>query len=145
MVLVKKITAKDTYFLRKEVLRKGIDLPFEFKGDLDIKTFHLGVYDFEELVCVGTFMKNNIPELKEEQYQLRGMATSLTSRGKGYGKLLLNYATKELEKRGINFLWCNARENALVFYQKNEFKIIGDSFIVNKVGLHYKMYKSIKK
>jgi len=142
MVLVKKITAEETYFLRQEILRKNIDLPHIFNGDLDETTIHLGVFDDETLVCIGSFMKNDIEELKGKQYQLRGMATSSEARGKGYGKELLNFATNELRNLGINFLWCNAREVAVKFYEKNQFKIMGDKF-VNKVGPHYKMYKSL--
>ncbi|CAL2081623.1 GNAT family N-acetyltransferase [Tenacibaculum sp. 190524A05c] len=144
MVSVKKITAQDTYPLRIEVLRKNIDLPHEFEGDLDDSTIHVGVYDENQIVCIGTFMENGIDDLKGKQYQLRGMASSPEARGKGYGKLLLSFATNELEKLNIDFLWCNAREVAVKFYEKNEFIIIGERFI-NKAGPHYKMYKPIKK
>lgn len=144
MVSVKKIRAEETFPLRLEVLRKNIDLPHQFDGDLDDETFHLGVFENEKLVCIGTFVKNAIEEIKGTQYQLRGMATATDVRGKGYGKLLLSFATDELTKRNINFLWCNAREVAVQFYEKNHFQIIGDLF-VNKVGPHYKMYKEIKK
>ncbi|CAL2091871.1 GNAT family N-acetyltransferase [Tenacibaculum sp. 190524A05c] len=144
MVSVKKITAQDTYPLRIEVLRKNIDLPHEFEGDLDDSTIHVGVYDENQIVCIGTFMENGIDDLKGKQYQLRGMASSPEARGKGYGKLLLSFATNELEKLNVDFLWCNAREVAVKFYEKNEFLTIGERFI-NKAGPHYKMYKPIKK
>ncbi|WP_299682908.1 GNAT family N-acetyltransferase [uncultured Tenacibaculum sp.] len=144
MVLVKKIKAEETYFLRKEILRKNIDLPYVFEGDLDKTTFHLGVFEGDTLVCIGTFMKNNLENLKGNHYQLRGMATSVAGRGKGFGKLLLGFATNELEKQKIDFLWCNAREVALKFYEKNNFEIIGEKFI-NIAGPHFKMYKSITK
>ncbi|CAL2092119.1 N-acetyltransferase domain-containing protein [Tenacibaculum sp. 190524A05c] len=144
MVSVKKITAQDTYPLRIEVLRKNIDLPHEFEGDIDDSTIHVGVYDENQIVCIGTFMENGIDDLKGKQYQLRGMASSPEARGKGYGKLLLSFATNELKKLNVDFLWCNAREVAVKFYEKNEFIIIGERFI-NKAGPHYKMYKPIKK
>ena len=144
MVSVKKIRAEETFPLRLEVLRKNIDLPHQFDGDLDDETFHLGVFENEKLVCIGTFVKNAIEEIKGTQYQLRGMATATDVRGKGYGKLLLSFASDELLKRNIDFLWCNAREVAVQFYEKNQFQIIGGRF-VNKVGPHYKMYKEIKK
>ncbi|MCH2033519.1 MAG: GNAT family N-acetyltransferase [Tenacibaculum sp.] len=143
MVSVKKIDAKDTYHLRLEVLRKNIDLPHEFDGDLDETTFHVGVIEDHNIVCIGTFMKNSLEEIKGIQYQLRGMATSSEVRGKGYGKLLLNFATNELLKLKVEFLWCNAREVAVKFYEKNQFEIIGDRF-ENKAGPHYKMFKTIK-
>ena len=144
MVSVEKIRVEDTFPLRLEVLRKNIDLPHQFEGDLDDSTFHLGVFENDKLVCIGTFVKESIEELKGSQYQLRGMASATGVRGKGYGKLLLSFATNELLKRNVDFLWCNAREVAVQFYEKNQFKIIGDRF-VNKVGPHYKMYKEIKK
>ncbi|MFY7672337.1 GNAT family N-acetyltransferase [Tenacibaculum sp. MEBiC06402] len=144
MVSVKKIPAESTYSLRLEVLRKNIDLPHEFDGDLDDSTFHLGVFDNDQLVCIGTFMKSSLEEIKGSQYQLRGMASAPEARGKGYGKLLLSFAIDKLLKRGIDVLWCNAREVAVQFYQKNQFQILGDKF-VNKVGPHYKMYRVINK
>jgi len=44
MIQIKKIEAEEIFPVRKEVLRKNIPLPFEFKGDFDEDTFHLGVY-----------------------------------------------------------------------------------------------------
>ncbi len=144
MVLVQKIKAEETYFLRQQILRKNIDLPYEFEGDFNENTFHVGVFDGEELLGIGTFMQNNLEKLDGTHYQLRGMATSEKARGKGFGKLLLEFATKELIKLEANYLWCNAREVAVRFYEKNQFKILGDRFI-NKVGPHYKMYKPLTK
>ncbi|MCH2035314.1 MAG: GNAT family N-acetyltransferase [Tenacibaculum sp.] len=131
MVSVNKIDVKDTYALRLEVLRKNIDLPYEFDGDLDDTTFHVGVIENGNVVCIGTFMKNSLKELNGIQYQLRGMASSSEVRGKGYGKLLLKFATNELLKLKVKF------------YEKNQFEIIGDRF-ENKAGPHYKMFKTIK-
>ncbi|SNR16484.1 GNAT family N-acetyltransferase [Tenacibaculum jejuense] len=144
MITVKKIKAEDTYFLRKQILRKNIDLPHQFEGDFSEDTFHLGVFENDELQTIGTFMKVDLKELKGKHYQLRGMATSEKGRGKGFGKLLLKFATNQLEELKIDFLWCNAREIALKFYEKNDFKIMGERF-TNKAGPHFKMYKSITK
>lgn len=144
MVSVKRIKTSATYFLRKEILRRGIDLPYQFEEDNFETTFHLGVFKNKELLCVATFIMNSTETLVGKQYQLRGMATSLTSRGKGFGKLLLTYATKELENRKIEYLWCNARTEAINFYEKNQFQIMGEQFLVEKVGSHYKMFKTIK-
>jgi predicted GNAT family N-acyltransferase len=145
MVSVKIISVEDTFPLRLEVLRKNIDLPHQFDGDLDDNTFHLGVFENNSLVCIGSFMKSSMEEkeILGTQYQLRGMASAPEVRGKGYGKLLLNHATNELLKRDVLYLWCNAREIALEFYKKNKFEIIGERF-VNKAGPHYKMYKKLK-
>ncbi|MBA6155451.1 GNAT family N-acetyltransferase [Tenacibaculum sp. S7007] len=143
MITVKEITAADTYKIRLEVLRKNIDLPYKFDGDFDKETFHLGGYYEEELVGIATFMKNDIESLKGSQYQLRGMATTTKARGKGLGKHIINKAVAILKEKQIDFLWCNARKEAVLFYEKLSFAKIGAEFIVEKVGPHYKMYTKI--
>lgn len=141
--MVKRITATATYFIRKEVLRKGIDKPYQFKGDFASDTFHLGVFYEKVLVGIATFMQQECTLLKGRQYQLRGMAVLPKAKGKGLGTLLLKTAFKELKNRQVNYVWCNAREVAVEFYQKNNFKIIEQPFEINQIGLHFKMYKKL--
>ena len=143
MITTKVISAEDTYEIRLEVLRKGIDLPTQFSGDFDTNTFHLGVFENEKLVGVSSFMKTDNSEFESEQYQLRGLATVSNARGKGFGKLMLDKAVFILRERKATVLWCNAREIALQFYVKQNFKIIGKPFKINKIGLHYKLFKNI--
>ncbi|OSY87678.1 hypothetical protein WH52_09595 [Tenacibaculum holothuriorum] len=144
MIKIKVIEAKDTYFIRKEVLRKGIDLPFKFNGDLDNNTFHLGAFLSNELVGIASFMKSGNEKFTENQYQLRGMATMNKARGKGVGKELMEFAIIILRNRSANILWCNAREVAVNFYKKQGFQILGNSFSIDKVGTHYIMYVDVK-
>jgi predicted GNAT family N-acyltransferase len=143
MIEVKEIEAKETYPLRLTVLRKGIDLPYKFKEDFDEDTFHLGVFSSDELVGIATFIRNEIDDFDETQYQLRGMATLLKVRRKGFGKIIIDEAIRVLKKKKINILWCNARKEAIPFYEKLNFNIIGEEFNVEKVGVHFKMYAEI--
>ena len=48
--------------------------------------------------------------------------------------------TKDKDKNA-KIIWCNARENAVNFYKKNRYQIIGESFNIKDIGLHYLMYK----
>lgn len=144
MKTIKKILPEETYNIRKEVLRAGVNLPFKFQGDFDTKTFHLGAFNKEVLVGVATFIKQNCNLLSGTHYQLRGMATLPEVRGKGFGNLLIDSAVQEIEDRNIDVLWCNAREVAQKFYQKNGFKTIGKPFEVDQIGTHYIMYKPLK-
>ena len=89
MILVKEISAEETYDIRLKVLRNGVDLPCQFDGDFDKDTFHLGVFEDNQLVGISSFAKTNKSQFDDEQYQLRGMATLPETRGKGYGKLML--------------------------------------------------------
>ncbi len=142
-MIIKEITATDTYGIRLEVLRKNIDLPHKFKGDFNKDTFHLGGFYKGELVGIATFIKNDFVSLKGKQYQLRGMATTIKGRGKGIGKQMINQAIAILKEKQVDFLWCNAREEAVLFYEKLKFTKIGEEFMVEKVGLHYKMFTKI--
>jgi len=127
------------YDIRKEVLRKNIDLPYKFNGDFDEKTFHLGAFKNKELVGVVSFMKASLNDVDENQYQLRGMATLPKVRGEGFGKLLIDEGVRILQDMNIEIVWCNARIKAVGFYQKNAFKVEGELFDIPKVGDHYKM------
>lgn len=142
-MIIKEITVTDTYGIRLEVLRKNIDLPYKFKGDYNEDTFHLGGFYKGELVGIATFMKNDLAPLNGKQYQLRGMATLSKIRGKGLGRQIIEKAIVILKGKGVDFLWCNARKEAVLFYEKLKFTKIGEDFMVEKVGLHYKMFTKI--
>ncbi len=145
MFIVKKITTEETYFIREEVLRKGIDLPFKFEGDFETETFHLGVFNAKgDIATIGTFMRNNCKLLQGEHYQLRGMATLPNFTKKGLGRLLLTDVVKELKQYNVEYLWCNARKAAVEFYKKNGFEIIGEAFLVEHIGIHYTMFRAIQ-
>ena len=104
MKTVKKILAKDTYKIRKEVLRKNIDLPFKFNGDFDQNTFHLGVFVNNQLSGVASFMKSDVSIKDKTTFQLRGMATKNEFRGKGLGSLLILEAEKVLKPLEVDVI-----------------------------------------
>lgn len=144
MILVKQINTEQTYFLRKEILRKNIDLPHEFDGDFDSTTFHLGAFYDDNLVGVATFVEKSVDFLKGKQYQLRGMATATEVRGLGCGKTIIQEAISILLAQNIDYLWCNARKEAVGFYQKLGFEIYGSPFNLPLIGIHFIMYRPLK-
>jgi len=141
MIEIKKISAQETYAIRLEVLRKDIDLPYKFKGDLDADTFHLGAFKDGKLTSVSSFMKVKNTHFKGSQYQLRGMATLAQYQGFGIGKQLIIKAEEILKPLNIDCLWCNARIIAVDFYKKQGFKTFGEVFDISLIGGHYIMYK----
>lgn len=141
MVNIRFISAEETYPIRKEVLRKNIDLPYKLEGDFDKDTIHLGAYVDEDLVSIVTLINKNKEMLTGEQFQLRGMGTLSKYRGKGYGKLLVKKAEEYLIDRNIHKIWCNARIEAIYFYKSLNYNIIGKSFNVPKIGMHFLMFK----
>ena len=141
MIQIKKITAKETYQIRLKILRKNIPLPYEFNGDLEENTFHLGAFKNNKLVIVSSFMKASNSNFKGSQYQLRGMAALIEYQGMGLGKLMLEEAFLILRKLKTNCLWCNARIISVKFYEKLGFQTFGEKFEIKDIGTHYVMFK----
>lgn len=143
-MLVKLISAEETYDIRKEILRKNIPLTEKNKDDFEKFTFHLGAFVNDKLVGVSTFMQNDNQNFNGLQYRLRGMATLEEYQGQGLGKALILEAFDMLKKKRANVLWCNSRVVALDFYKKLGFKVIGSEFDIALIGPHYVMYKELK-
>ena len=142
---IKIIDSKETYSVRHPILRKG--KPLEsciFDGDDLETTFHLGLFSEEKLIGICTFLKKKYNVLSEtHQYQLRGMAILNDFQGKGFGHIILKYGESLLKNKKAKIVWCNAREVAVNFYKKSNYKIIGESFDVKGIGLHYTMFKQL--
>ena len=144
---IKKISSIETYPVRHEVLRKGKPIETcQFKGDDDENTTHFGLFLENKLVgIISIFKENNIlfPELN--QFQIRGMAVLEEFQGKGFGAELVKEAENHCISLNTDLIWFNARENAVPFYKKLNYIIIGDSFLIPDVGIHFAMYKKIRK
>jgi GNAT superfamily N-acetyltransferase len=96
----------------------------------------------ENLIGVASFIQNSNPLFKEaEQYQLRGMAVLSEFKGQGFGTSLLIEGEQKL-KNLVNhpFLWFNARDNAIGFYEKFGYKTKGEKFDVPGVCKHIIMF-----
>ena len=142
---IKKISSVETYPIRHEVLRK--EKPIEtckFKGDDDENTIHFGLFLEDKLVGIISIFKekNNLfSELK--QFQIRGMAVLEEFQGKGLGAELVKEAKNHCVNLNADLIWFNAREKAVPFYKKLNYKIIGDSFLIPDVGIHFVMFIKI--
>jgi len=144
MIEIRSIQAEQTYPIRKEELRKNVSLSHVMAGDEEPDTLHLGIFLSGELVGIVSLMRGTIPFFKDSpQYQIRGMATSGTHQGKGFGKRLLKEAENRLKAKGVEVIWCNARVVALDFYLKMGYAIHGTVFELPEIGPHYKMYKRL--
>ena len=140
---IKKISSVETYPVRHEVLRKG--KPIEtclFKGDDDENTIHFGLYQNERLIgIISIFKEKNDLFSETNQFQIRGMAVLEEFQGKGFGAELVKEAENHCISLNTDLIWFNARENAVPFYEKLDYEIIGDSFLIPDVGIHFVMYK----
>lgn len=143
MQVVKKITALETYIVRQEVLRKG--KPIEtchFNGDDATTTTHFGLFENENIIgVVSVFKTNSLLFSEKTQFQIRGMAVLENFQSKGYGEQLLKAAEKFCWQEKANLIWFNAREKAVSFYKKSGYTVLGDSFNIPDVGIHFVMFK----
>ena len=142
---IKKISSIETYPVRHEVLRKGKPIETcQFKGDDDDNTTHFGLFLENKLVgIISIFKENNtlFPELN--QFQIRGMAVLEAFQGKGFGAELVKEAENQCINMNADLIWFNARENAVPFYEKLDYKIIGNSLLITKKKKHFLIYKKI--
>ncbi|MFA5300694.1 MAG: GNAT family N-acetyltransferase [Lutibacter sp.] len=143
MIQIRNISAQDTFPIRLEVLRKNIPLPYEFNGDFDKDTIHLGAFKNGKLIAVSSYMNASNHNFKGNQYQLRGMATLTEYQGFGAGKLMLEKIFLILIEKKIDVLWCNARLVAVDFYKKQGFQTFGERFKISYIGEHYVMFKKL--
>ena len=142
---IKKISSIETHPIRHEVLRKGKSIvTCQFKGDDDENTTHFGLFLEDKLVgIISIFKENNNLFSESNQFQIRGMAVLEAFQGKGFGAQLVKKAENHCINLNADLIWFNARENAVPFYKKLDYKIIGDSFLIPNVGIHFVMYKKI--
>lgn len=139
------INAEEIRPLRHTELRQGKDFSSSsYLRDNDKETFHLACRINRKIITCATFY----PEITDKKvsknpYRLRGMATHVDFRRKGYAAELMSRSFEVLKEKGCDLLWCNARLVAISFYKSLGFKIIGDIFDIKEIGPHYYMYKEI--
>ncbi|PID55122.1 MAG: GNAT family N-acetyltransferase [Gammaproteobacteria bacterium] len=143
--MIRPISARQTYPVRRDVLRPGYDLEdCAFAGDGDSTTLHLGAFEEDELCAIASLYKvSNAAVATGSGWQLRGMATVESARGRGLGVSLLAEAEQAARAAGGAYLWANARESALGFYQQAGYQVVGERFEVPAVGPHFWVVKNL--
>jgi len=122
--------------LRSQILRKPLGIEFS-KDELELEhsQWHFGI--FIEGIAVACMVL--VPQ-EDGKIKMRQVCTTFNVQGKGIGKVLLEHCENKAKQKGYNEIFCHAREVSKQFYLKNDYEIIGDSFI--EIGLeHYYMRK----
>jgi ribosomal protein S18 acetylase RimI-like enzyme len=124
---------EDVYPIRHQVLWP--DKPFDFvKVAEDESGFHFGVYAGPSLVSVISLF----PDGDSKSIRFRKFATLEDHQGKGYGRELLLFAMKFAQSEGYEKIWCDARTEALGFYEKLGFTRLFDRFFKETIE-YYKI------
>lgn len=148
------IKPEETYALRQSVLRPGQPVTESIWSDDDLPTtFHVGTYEHSHLMVIATLIVQTPPDglskflnlpTNATSYRLRGMATDPSARRKGFGRMAVMFAEKELMQKKTRLLWFNARKVAYPFYTSLGYKFFGDEFEISHIGPHKVMYKLLK-
>jgi|TARA_B110000914_G_scaffold223529_1_gene239199 predicted GNAT family N-acyltransferase len=137
------VKAEEVRPLRHLVLRPGqsVDTTY-YELDCHEKTIHLAAILNKQVISIATLYPENDLKLKSKNgYRLRGMATHPKYRRNSAATNLMLESFILLKNKNCDVLWCNARLNAVDFYQSLGFKKIGPEFDIKDIGPHYKMWK----
>jgi ribosomal protein S18 acetylase RimI-like enzyme len=110
--------------LRDDILRKPLGLSFS-PNELEAEKDNILVAAFDDDQILGCCML-----LEEEPgiARLRQMAVLNDLQGKGIGRALMNFAENLARDQGFRSVRMHARLNAVGFYEKVGYRIIGDQF-----------------
>jgi predicted GNAT family N-acyltransferase len=145
MKIIKQISALDTFAVRHPVLRNGKPIEScQFEGD-DLKsTTHFGLFESDKIQgVISLFEVKNVQFTSEKQHQIRGMAVQAQHQKKGFGEMLILNTEKYCIQKKSNLIWFNARQEAVGFYKKMGYSIIGHPFNIEDVGEHVVMFKNL--
>jgi predicted GNAT family N-acyltransferase len=140
------IEPKETQSLRHKVLWQHLPSMDVCIIDIDNRddAFHVGVFQDENLISVGSFFQMSSPRLQQhQQYRLRAMATDPDYRRMRAGERLIAFACEELRTRQVEVLWCDARLLAVPFYESIGFTKFDDVYEVPLIGPHHFMWKEL--
>ncbi|HVI18861.1 MAG TPA: GNAT family N-acetyltransferase [Gaiellales bacterium] len=143
-----RIVGRDlTRELRRAVLRPSWPPESPMHGDENTDALHLAALaDDGEVIGTCLILPRAFPPRPEvsRAWQLRGMATAPTWRGRGVGAAVLAAAVEQARRRAGELLWCDARTTAVPFYRKHGFAAEGAEFLHAESGiLHYRMWRMI--
>ncbi len=124
--------------LRDEVLRKPLGLSFT-KEELEKEKDHLLIAAYEDDIIMGCCM---LVEENPKTTRLRQMAVTNNIQRKGIGKALMLFAENLARDRGYHKITMHARKDAVGFYEKMGYRIVGEEFVEITIP-HYVMEKKL--
>jgi N-acetylglutamate synthase-like GNAT family acetyltransferase len=126
--------------LRFKILRQPWNQPIDTATDgLEEENYNAFIENDHGLVIAcGRLQKNS-----DETGQIRYMAVAMDQQGKGLGNLILKALETKAKEIGLSTIELQARENALVFYERNDYQLKEKSFLLWDIIQHYLMFKKL--
>ncbi|PWL30443.1 MAG: hypothetical protein DCO96_05565 [Fluviicola sp. XM-24bin1] len=128
---------EDYYDLRYRILREPLGKPRgSERNDGDATGIHLALYDGAVLRAIA-----RLDQAEPKVSQTRFVAVDASTRGKGYGRIIMEAAEKKSQELGNEKMILHARDYALDFYLKIGYTNIEKSYKLYDVLQHYLMEK----
>jgi GNAT superfamily N-acetyltransferase len=142
-VVVRRAELVEIFQLRWDVLRP--DRPIEaaqFPGDHAPETIHVGAFAGDRNIACATATR--VDWQGQPAWQLRGMGVAAEWQKRGVGqRVLAEIESLVRQASDIRLIWCNGREEAVKFYEKQAWRVASEAFHIADVGPHYKMTKEL--
>jgi GNAT superfamily N-acetyltransferase len=155
-LIIRRVPAQATHALRHTVLRPHQPIAMmDFAGDHDPATAHFAAIDpaTEQARGIASIYLAPPPDHFHDaspllasgpRWQLRGMATEPSIRGSGWGRRLLLACLSHAATQGGTVMWCNARIEALPFYERLDFRVFGEEYTPPGLGPHHFMWRPLR-
>lgn len=130
---------KDYYHLRWKLLRAPWKQPEGSEvDDIEDQCFHVMAIDSnKDVIGVARLQFNN------NEAQIRYMAVAKKHERKGIGRELMNAMEAHAINSGCEKIVLDAREDAVDFYKKLDYKVIEKSYLLFEEIQHFQMRKRI--
>jgi len=125
--------------LRTRLLRIPLSIEFHVKDiQQEWAEYHFGLYTMKHELLACLSMKR----ISFEEVKMRQVAVEVEQQGKGYGQKLVKEVEQWCRNEGFAKISLHARDTAVPFYDKMNYKTVGDEFFEVNIA-HYKMEKAL--
>ncbi len=132
---IQKVDADDLMEIRHLVLWPGKPRAF-VKVPEDESGVHFGLYFNGTMVSVISLFGDG------QKIRFRKFATLPAFQGKGLGSKLLQHAIEYAQAHGYTRMWCDARTEALGFYERFHFEKCSEPFFKEQIE-YYKIERTL--
>jgi predicted GNAT family N-acyltransferase len=110
--------------MRRTILRKPLGIDFDPK-ELEREKDDILIGCFEDDKLEGCCL---LTKTDDNSVRLRQMAVLSGLQGKGFGRVLMQFAENLARDRGYKKITMHARKTAVGFYSKLGYKVVGNEF-----------------
>lgn len=130
----------NNYFdLRYRILRAPLNQPLgSEKNEADASGIHFALYENSVLKGIA-----RLDQAEPKIAQVRFVAVEENTTGKGYGRAIMSATEQTAKDRGDTNILLQARENAVDFYLKLDYRMIEKTHLLFDQVQHYLMEKDL--